>query len=177
MGPRSAAGTALLVQSCCMTTAGVLLLLVPGASDLLLASSATRSSALAVKALAQVIGALLVFLAALLCSVPNPSASTCRSVAAGAAVAAVCCARAALSPFVGVAVVVGAAAFFAAVTVTMLALTPQLAAPDNYGPGLGATQKRGHGDATVPSDAASGGKAGAAAKPSGSHARTKQRSE
>lgn len=166
MGPRSSAGAAVLVQSCCMTAGGALLVLVPDASDLLLAPSATRSAVHVVRDLAQVVGGLLILVAALLCSIPEPPPSTCRSVAAGSGVAAALCVRAAVSPLLRPTTIGGLAVFFALAAVTLLVLAPlpAVAGGQTAAPGPGG-----------PSEAAPSGKV--AVKPGSSHSRTKPRSE
>lgn len=128
---RNAAGLALLVQSCVMTLSGCTLLFLPTTMDFLVGTSSTRSALHTARALGYVLGAILVYLAAILCALPEPSPSTCRSVAAGAAVAAIACAWAAIVPpeqvALNSAVVWGASLYFAAIVLTMLILSPRQA--------------------------------------------------
>lgn len=126
---RSSAGTALLIQSCVFSLTGALLAIFPSSTDALFRPTATRTALFATRELGQMVGALLVFFAALLCAVPQPSASACRSAAAGAAVASALLARSVVVPqtrsIVSVEVTSGVAAYFAAVAFCMIALSPR----------------------------------------------------
>jgi hypothetical protein len=81
---------ALLVQSSLCSLIGVLLIGFPGFSDLLFDDSATRSSIYAARYYNTLVGAFLVYLAAVLCAI-KPTGPVCRSIAAGASCVAVTC--------------------------------------------------------------------------------------
>ena len=125
---RSPAGTALLVQSCVMTITGTALLVVPDVIDLLFLST-TRSAVYHLRAFGYIVGSLFIYVAALLCAVPQPSASACRSVAAGAAVAAALCTRLYVTPLQNATlnwdVFRWVVAYFGCVSVGMFALAPR----------------------------------------------------